>query len=165
MTDRHITRLMDEYLLGSLEPAARESVEAHLAGCRFCRTALDAALDASDVMRWLPNPQTAPVPGPDFYYRVQAAIEKEQSRSWLLRWTAGLQPRFAFPLVMMGLLLLAWMVSVPRRGAAGTPLAADGWREVEYPAADIASMAYTDDWDDAVQDRMMNNIFDAAEVD
>jgi anti-sigma factor RsiW len=160
----HVTEFLDDYLLGGMDPAARASVEAHLAGCRSCRAALEAAREASEVMRWLPNPEAPPPPGPDFYYRVQASIEKQQSRGWLLNWTAGLQPRLAVPALMMGLLLLALMV-IPRRGTARVSGPTDGWEEVEFPSADFAAMTYSNDHDEAPHDRMMYDLVETPVVE
>lgn len=162
MSNRHVIELMDDYLRGGLDPESRTRVEAHLLACHSCRRALDSAGQSSAIMRWLPPPEAAPTPGPDFYYRVMDSIEREQRRGWLMNWAAGLHPRLAVPFLAMGLLLLAWVVSLPRNGQAWT---SDGWDEVEYPAADFAAMLYSDDSDAARHDRMMDDLFDTAEVE
>ena len=158
MRNRHVTEFIDEYLHGGMDHAARAAVDAHLEACPTCRQALDSAVETSQVMRWLPNPAEAPKPGPDFYYRVQAAIEQQQSQGWLTSWTAALQPRLALPFVAMGVLLLAWVISLPQRGSAITTVQAEGWEEVEYPADDFAQMTYSDDGDEERHDRMMDDL-------
>ena len=162
MRTTHIRAHIDDYLQGTLNPAERERAEAHLASCHDCRRELDEARDAIAAMSWLPHPEAPPQPGPEFYYRVQASIEKAQSMGWLTRWSLALQPRLAIPILMMGMLLLAWMISLPRHGVAMT---ADGWQEVEYPSADFARMTYSDDQDEARHDRMMNNLIDAVDAE
>lgn len=156
----HIRENIDEFLQGTLDAASLARFEGHVAQCQNCRQALADARDVAAIMIWLPNPEVAPQPGPDFYYRVQASIEKAQAGGWLVRWVVGLQPRLAIPVLMMGMLLLAWMISLPRHGSAMNP---DGWDEVEYPSADFAQMTYSDDQDEARHDRMMDNLFDAAD--
>jgi hypothetical protein len=161
MGNTHIREYIDEYLEGAMDAAGRGRFESHLSQCGSCRAALEDARDAISIMSWLPNPEVAPQPGPDFYYRVQASIENAQSGTWLTGWTVGLQPRLAIPILMMGMLLLAWMISLPRHGSAMNP---DGWEEVEYPSADFAQMTYFDDQDETRHDRMMNNLFETAEA-
>ena len=157
----HIRENIDEYLQGTLDPASLASFEGHLARCGDCRAAVGNAREASAMMSWLATPERAPQPGPDFYYRVQASIEKAQAGGWLVRWVAGLQPRLAIPVLMMGMLLLGWVISLPRHGSAMNP---DGWDEVEYPSADFAQMTYSNDQDEARHDRMMDNLFDAVDA-
>ena len=160
-TRAHIRESIDDYLQGAMDAASVVRFDSHVAHCRECREALSNARDASTMMSWLPHPEAAPQPGPDFYYRLQESIEKAQTGGWLVRWVVGLQPRLAIPALMMGMLLLAWMISLPRHGSAMT---VDGWDEVEYPSADFAQMTYSDDQDEARHDRMMDNLFDAGEV-
>ena len=164
MNKAHIENCLEEYLQGGMDHAARAGVEGHLAVCRGCRQALESAQDAIAVMRWLPNPEAPPQPGPDFYYRVQASIAQQQSQGWLVSLTASLQPRLALPFAMMAMLLLAWMITLPQRDAAVTAQSADALREVEYPSADFAQMTYSDDRDEARHDRMMDEIFDAPDI-
>lgn len=163
MSNRHVTEFIDDYLQGGMDHAGRAAVESHMSECAECRQSVEAARQSAALLRWLPHPDAPPQPGPDFYLRVQAAIESRQRRSWLLNWTSALQPRLALPAVMMGMLLLALLV-VPRRGTAHTVQSAEGWEEVEFPAADFAAMSYSDDGDELRHDRMMNNLFDGADA-
>jgi anti-sigma factor RsiW len=166
MVNNHITDRIDEYLLGSLDHAAQANVEAHLANCGACRLAVESNQEVSVVMSWLPNPEAAPQPGPDFFYRVQAEIERRQERSWLGNMVAVLQPRLALPFVMMGLLLVAWAVSLPQHSVATlAPPKAVAWEEVEYPSADFSLLTYFDDRDEARYDRMLDSIVEASDVD
>lgn len=153
----HIRKQMDDYLNGDLSHAAREAFEFHLEDCRSCRTALHAARETSQVLGWLMTSDSPPQPGPEFYYRVQAAIERKQAQGWLGTLAATLQPRLVYPLAMMALLLVAWALSVPRTNAG------DAWDEVEYPSAEFAQMTFSNDLDEGNQDRMMENLVELPE--
>jgi anti-sigma factor RsiW len=158
MTSKHIIGSIDDYLLGGLDHSGRAEFEAHVDSCRRCREALASARQAGRVMQWLPNPKAAPQPGPDFFYRVQASIQKQQAQSWLGNLVAGMQPRLALPFVMMGMLLLAWIVSLPQHSIATPAPKTIAWEEVEYPAADFSLLTYFDDRDDTRYDRTMESI-------
>ena len=51
------------------------------------------------------------MPGPGFYLRVQRAIERKEESSWLAELTRSLQPRLAYPLLLLVLLSAAWTLT------------------------------------------------------
>jgi anti-sigma factor RsiW len=102
---------------GALDSAEQARLEAHLATCERCRSALDAQRLAHDLLaNW---PETTA--GPDFSARVLARIDRD--RRWLdswdfRRWTWRLSPLVA------ALALAAYMTVVQTAAAVGEPVAA-----------------------------------------
>lgn len=107
----HFRERLDDYLMGRLEPVERREFEQHLQHCRSCESAWAEALATRSYLAWLSPPDAPPVPGAGFYLRVQQAIEEKKATGWLTNLTA-LQPRFAYPLLLLTLLLAAWTLSL-----------------------------------------------------
>lgn len=158
MKNKHIREQIDEYLRGGLDHVSRSQVAAHLADCGGCRSAVAAARETSEVLGWMVPLEAPPQPGPEFYFRVQAAIEKEQSRGWLATLASTLQPRLVYPSAMMAVLMVAWMLSAPQSEAL------DGWDEMEYPSSEFAQMTFSNEGEAALDDPMIDNLSDALEV-
>jgi len=61
VTTEHPDDLLSAHLDGELDPEAAREVEAHLAGCRGCREARDALVEARSLLRGLPAEDASPV--------------------------------------------------------------------------------------------------------
>jgi anti-sigma factor RsiW len=68
---------LEDYLSGSLAPADRQRIEAHLDQCEICREELSAMEDVSLLFEGL-RPQADLDPAPGFYARVMQQVEKQQ---------------------------------------------------------------------------------------
>ncbi len=67
---------LEEYLSGSLNPADRQSIEAHLEQCEMCREEVAAMEDVSLLFGVLRSGE-APEPVPGFYARVMERVEEQ----------------------------------------------------------------------------------------
>jgi anti-sigma factor RsiW len=77
---------LEEYLSGTLEPAAQRSIEAHLNGCEFCREEMRSMQELSQMFVSL-RPEEAFEPAPGFYAQVMEQVAQQQPA---LPWYAGL---------------------------------------------------------------------------
>ena len=103
---------LEEYLDGELSSDMERAVEEHLRGCRRCSRSLDEASSSRSYMAWLVPQEAPPVPGPGFHFRVQKAIEQRMESSWLADLTRSLQPRLAYPLLLLVMLSAAWTMTI-----------------------------------------------------
>ena len=95
---------LEEYLSGTLKPAARRTIDAHLGLCAACRSELQTMQEVSQCFGSLRS-EEAVVPAPGFYARVQQQLEQPAvpSAAALL----GLDFAFGRRLVFASLLTLA----------------------------------------------------------
>ena len=113
MIMRHLMEeQLEEYLGGELSSDMERTVAEHLQGCRRCARSLAAARRARSYMAWLVPEEAPPVPGPGFYFRVQRGIEEKMESSWLADLTRSLQPRLAYPLLLLAVLSVAWTMTL-----------------------------------------------------
>ena len=153
----HIRGRVDAYLEGLLDPGSEARFDQHVAGCGSCRNALDAARQTRLCMDWLMPAEVPPVPGPEFYVRVEQSIEKRISRSWIESLAAALHPRLAYPLVFLGLLAAAWTLTYASREPE------EALAAIEYPATEFAHMAFTTADHDQSEDLVMRNLVELPE--
>ena len=110
---RHLVEeQLEEYLGGELSSEEEQAFEEHLQQCRACTESLAEARSSHTYMAWLVPEEAPPVPGPGFYFRVQRAIVRKMESSWLADLTRSLQPRLAYPLLLLLLLSAAWTLTM-----------------------------------------------------
>ena len=131
----HVRDQVDDYLRDVLDPGARGDFERHIAGCPSCQRAVETALDTRQYFQWLAPTEAPPEPGPDFYFRVRASIDQRLARSWLESLAAAMRPHLAYPLLLLGLLLVAWALTYQSREVE------EGLVAMEYPATEFAQMS------------------------
>lgn len=154
MRSGHITTQMDAYLEGLLDPASQEQLQQHAAVCGPCRRALQQAQEARQYVAWLRPTEAPPVPGPDFYARVQQSIEKRLSRNWFEVLGEAMRPRLAYPIIILALLTAAWTLTSDVREPE------EGLAAIEYPATEFAQMAFTMSDRELSEDLVMMNLVD-----
>lgn len=105
---------LEEYLTGSLEPAALRDVEAHLSTCRACREELQSIREVSEMFGSL-RPDRAEVwnAGPGFYARVVQQAGQRASASFASYFGLDLAfgRRLAFASLLMFAILGGYLVS------------------------------------------------------
>ncbi|MGP8247318.1 MAG: anti-sigma factor family protein [Bryobacteraceae bacterium] len=69
---------LEEYLAGTLTPAARQTFETHLTGCESCREEMDGLKDVSGLFESLRSDETF-TPSPAFYSKVMGQVEERRS--------------------------------------------------------------------------------------
>ncbi len=100
---KHVVDDLSALLDGALDPAARRTVESHLAGCAACRAEHGRIRLALQALERLPAP---PEPSPWFAGRLAARLADEPRRGW------------------RGLLAAwRWRLAVPAAGLAAVALA------------------------------------------
>jgi Putative zinc-finger len=151
----HIQDRLDAYLEGMLDSSSREFVELHVAGCGSCRRALVEARQASQCIGWLLPAEATPVPGPDFYYRVERSIDRRISRNWFENLAGAMRPRLVYPLIFLGLLVAAWTLT-----SSKAPQPEEGLAAIEYPTTEFAQMAFTSADPQLSEDLVMMNLVD-----
>ena len=110
---RHLVEeQLEEYLAGELTSIEEHAFGEHLDRCQACAESLAAARNSRSYMAWLVPEEAPPAPSPSFYFRVQSSIERKMESSWLTELTRSLQPRLAYPLLLLVLLSVAWTFSV-----------------------------------------------------
>jgi len=67
---------LEEYLSGSLEPAALDRIEAHLGTCVACRHEVESMREFSQCLAAL-RAEEAPDPSPGFYARVAGQVGRQ----------------------------------------------------------------------------------------
>ena len=149
----HVLHRLDAYLEDMLDSRSLEQFARHVAGCGSCRKALVAAREASQCLDWLKPDEAPPVPGREFYVRIQQTIDKRLSRSWFENLGAVMRPRLAYPLVFLSLLTAAWTLTSDVREPEEEGLAA-----IEYPATEFAHMSFTTADIQASEDLVMMNL-------
>ena len=96
---------LEGYLSGTLDAAAQQAVEAHLAACGECRDEWETMRQLAEELRTLRPPQHMERDLPaGFYARVVERIEAEREIPF---WTMLLDPAFGRRLVFACLMLLA----------------------------------------------------------
>ena len=115
-----VMQSLEEYLSGSLTPAAQREIDAHLKGCDTCRSELRSMQEVSELFDSL-QAEEAVVPSTGFYARVMQQVD-EHSAVPSLGNLLGLDVAFGRRLVFACLLTLAVL---------GTYLIS---RETAYPA-------------------------------
>ena len=148
----HVLHRLDAYLEEMLDPRALEQFDRHVAVCASCRKALVAAREARQCLDWLKPDEAPPVPGPEFYVRVQQSIDKRLSHSWFENLGAVMRPRLAYPLVFLSLLIAAWTLTSDVREPE------EGLAAIEYPATEFAHMSFTTSDIQASKDLVMMNL-------
>ena len=106
---------LEGYLSGTLAPAERQQLEAHLAECGSCRMEWEALRQSSEWLREMvcpPPPAMDLEPAPGFYGRVIDRIEQDRSVPfWTLLVNTGFGRQVAFAclvlLALVGGLVLA----------------------------------------------------------
>jgi len=110
----HVNDQIDDFLTGSLDGYALKVLHRHIDICRSCAKALREAREARGYLKMLRPAEPPPVPGPDFYFKVQRSIQQKSGTDWLSGMTAMFQrPRFVYPILFLflGLLITAWSIS------------------------------------------------------
>jgi len=100
-----VMQSLEEYLSGTLEPAAQRTIESHLSGCESCRAEIRDMQEISLCFGSLRS-EEALVPAPGFYARVaQQVLEQQATPS--VAGLLGLGFAFGRRLVFASLLTLA----------------------------------------------------------
>jgi anti-sigma factor RsiW len=103
---------LEEYLSGSLEPAALDKLEAHLKTCEACRQEVEAMQEFSQCMAAL-WPAKVPEPAPDFYARVMQRIGRQSAAltiSNLFNWQFAFARRLAFAALVTFAILGSYLI-------------------------------------------------------
>jgi anti-sigma factor RsiW len=103
---------LEEYLSGSLEPAALDKLEAHLKTCEACRQEVEAMQEFSQCMAAL-RPAKVPEPAPDFYARVMQRIGRQSAAltiSNLFNWQFAFARRLAFAALVTFAILGSYLI-------------------------------------------------------
>jgi len=153
----HVRDQVDDYLRDVLDRGARQGFERHITGCPACQRAVETALDTRQYFQWLAPMDAPPEPGPDFYFRVRASIDQKLARSWLGSLAAAMRPRLAYPLLLLGLLLVAWALTYESREVE------EGLVAMEYPATEFVQMSSLEVERSVSQDLIMMNLVELPE--
>jgi anti-sigma factor RsiW len=97
---------LEEYLSGSLTPAALRDIEAHLSGCNSCREEIRSLQDVSQLFVSLRSDET-PEPSLGFYAGVMRQVETRQNPQPATSGLFALNFLFARRLAFGSLLALA----------------------------------------------------------
>jgi predicted anti-sigma-YlaC factor YlaD len=148
----HIQDRLDAYLEAMLDSGTHSAFDRHLAECGACRRAVKAAREARQCLDWLVPAEAPPVPGPEFYARVEQSIERRLARNWFDALGAAMRPRLAYPLLFLGLMAAAWTFTSDIREPE------EGLTAIEYPSAEFAQMSFTTADHDQSEDLVMMNL-------
>ena len=154
----HVQDQMDAYLAEALGPEARRDFERHVQSCRACGDALGEAQSVRGYLQWLVSDEASPEPGPDFYLRVRESIERKQVSGWLGSLSVALHPRLAYPLLVLGLLLMAWALTFPGGNAEDELMA------MEFPSAQFAGLSFTEVGQTITYDDVMLSLVEVSEI-
>jgi len=103
---------LEEYLAGTLEPAALDKIEAHLKSCEACRREVESMQELSQCLAALrPEEPLAPVPG--FYARVMERVGRQTAAltfSNLFTWQFAFGRRVAFSALVTFAVLGSYLV-------------------------------------------------------
>ena len=69
---------LEEYLAGTLTPAARQAFETHLTHCESCREEIDGLKEVAGLFESLRSDETLS-PSPAFYSKVMGQVEEHRS--------------------------------------------------------------------------------------
>ncbi len=90
---------LEDYLSGTLKPADRREIEAHLSTCEVCREEVQSMQELSDCMASL-RPEETPDPSPGFYSGIVAQVGRQQAAAptftSLFSWHFAFGRRIAF---------------------------------------------------------------------
>lgn len=100
-----VMQSLEEFLSGTLNPAAQREVEAHLKSCEPCRNEVRSMQEVSEWFGSLRSEEPV-VPAPGFYARVARQIEQQRAVPTLAS-LFGLDLAFGRRLVFASLLMLA----------------------------------------------------------
>ena len=103
---------LEEYLSGSLEPAALAKIEAHLKTCEACRQEVESMQEFSQYMAAL-RPQESLEPAPNFYARVMERIGRQTAAltfSSLFNWQSAFGRRLAFAALVTFAILGSYLI-------------------------------------------------------
>lgn len=92
MTCEGMDSLLDDYVDGALDAPARQSVDAHLAGCVACRGVVDATRGIRETAARLERH----APPPQLWGRIAAAVEEDARWPW---WQQALAGLFGGPII------------------------------------------------------------------
>ena len=98
---------LEEFLSGSLDPAALREIEVHLATCPSCREEVRAMQDLSGMLVALRADEVVE-PAPGFYSRVVEQVGRSKPAPWFAG-LLGFDMAFGRRLVFASLLLMAVM--------------------------------------------------------
>ena len=121
MTCDRCQSLIDDYVDGTLDAAARADVEAHLPTCDACR----AMAEDFGAIRRTARDLDAHTPPPHVWSKLSASLEVERQRGWFGRLFGGGVPAWA-PLAATALVLaivgsVAWMAWQQQSAPAQAP--------------------------------------------
>lgn len=134
---RHVKDRLDEYLTQRLDAESRQEVERHLGVCSSCQQALEETESARAFLQWLVPLDDPPEPGPGFYVRVRESIESRRPYGWFDTLAAGLSLRLSYPVALLGLLVVAWVLTFQQRDGDEALVA------MEFPSVEFATMAFS----------------------
>lgn len=140
---KHVVDDLSALLDGALEPAARRTVESHLAACAACRAEHGRLSGALRVLTRLAAP---PEPSPWFATRLEARLADEPRRGWrslLAAW----RWRLAVPVAGLAAAALAGVLMV--RHERGLELGAAAELELLQEYETVASVGDVETPDDA----------------
>jgi anti-sigma factor RsiW len=103
---------LEEYLSGSLEPAALDKIEAHLKTCEACRREVEAMQELSQYLAVL-RPEKDQEPAPGFYARVMDRVGRQSAAltfSTLCNWQFAFGRRLAFAALVTFAILGSYLV-------------------------------------------------------
>ena len=101
---------LEEFLAGTLEPAERKPVEAHLAGCAPCREEVAAFQEVSSFFSSL-RPEETVEPTPGFYARVAQSIETQKRQPFGAFLDLAFARRMAFASLLTLTVIAGYLVS------------------------------------------------------
>ncbi len=113
---------LEDYLSGSLNPADRQRIEAHLKKCEMCREEVAAMEDASLLLEGLRGGNSFEA-SPGFYARVMQRVEANQpapSLGNLFAFDLAMGRRLAFACLLTLAVLGSYLVS-RETGYSGSP--------------------------------------------
>ena len=93
---------LEEYLSGTLNPAARLRIEAHLNSCEACREELQSMRELSDCLAFL-RPEETVTPSPGFYAGIVHQLQRQPAPTFtsLFSWQSAFGRRMAFASLLM----------------------------------------------------------------
>ena len=134
-----VMQSLEEYLSGTLNPAAQREIDAHLKGCDTCRSEIGSMQEISELFGSL-QAEEAAIPTAGFHARVMQQVDQQMSAPSLAN-LFGLDVAFGRRLVFACLLTLAvlgtYLVSRETAYRAG-PSPETVMAQQESPAFDSA---------------------------
>jgi len=103
---------LEEYLSGSLKPAALAKIEAHLKACDTCRQEVEGMREISLCLATL-RTEESPEPAPGFYARVMDRVGRQTAAltfSSLFNWQFAFARRVAFAALVTFAILGSYLI-------------------------------------------------------